>query len=60
MSKIRLFTDLKDDRIEYKKNAFSMNHFRQNVHFPLAVIFLKFWMELKRRFLSIRQGSTFS
>ena len=34
MSKVRLFKDLeKKVQIEYKKNAFSMNHFCQNFHF---------------------------
>ena len=31
--KNRLVKDLKNVQIEYKKNAFSMNHFGQNFHF---------------------------
>ena len=47
MSENRLVKDLKNVQIKYKKNAFSMNHFGQNFHFSLAVIFSKFLDEIK-------------
>ena len=36
------FTDLKNVRIESKKNAFSMNHFGQIFHFFIGCYFSKF------------------
>ena len=52
MTKVRLFKDLKNVKIEYKNmtNAFSMNQFGQNCHFFHYLLFSRnFWMRLKRR-----------
>ena len=52
--KVRLFE--KNVQIEYKKNE----SLRSNYFFSSAVISRDFWMESKRKSLSIRQGSKFS
>ena len=49
MSKVRLFKDLKNVQIKYKKNAFSINHFGQNFIFSLAVIFSNFLDGIKEK-----------
>ena len=60
MSKVCLFKDLKKCSNKYKKNAFSMNHWSKFAFFFHWVLFSRnFWMELKRRSLSIRQYSIF-
>ena len=62
MSKVRLVyrSEKKNDQGEYKKNAFSMNHFGQNFHFFHWLLFSRnFSKELKRRSLSIRKVANF-
>ena len=56
MSKVR-----SNDQIEYKKNAFSMNHFGQNFHFFfIGFYFLEIFEGIKEKVPKYQKGSKFS
>ena len=63
MSKVRLFNDLKrkcSNRVLEKCFFFYKSLWSKFSFFSLAVIFSNFWMELRRKPLSIRQGNKFA